>query len=186
MVGFTEILRSATREVPDEYFLLPLHGADPIYRERVYCYELYHQLRSLWPIETPYRLNGEVDKRNHPYFQDEEQPKPDFLVHRPGLRENYGAIEVKPAGAANRETTKDLSTLTLLSRRAGYQRLIYLIYGEDAERDVKRIRTCAAGMNDLPPMELWLHLASGVPAVMVGVLNLEERGKVEDNGAEAR
>jgi hypothetical protein len=35
MEGFIEILQTATAVVPAEYFLLPLHGADPIYRERV-------------------------------------------------------------------------------------------------------------------------------------------------------
>ena len=74
MDGFNKILQAATAMVPKEYFLLSLHGADPIYRERVYCYELYHQLRCLWPAETPYRLNGEVDKRNHHIFRMPRSP----------------------------------------------------------------------------------------------------------------
>ena len=65
MVGmdwFTGILREATARVAPDYFLLPVHGAPSVYRERVYCYELYHQMRLLWPGDCPYRLNGEVDK----------------------------------------------------------------------------------------------------------------------------
>jgi len=170
MEGFSEILQAATAAVPAEYFLLPLHGADPIYRERVYCYELYHQMRCLWPKETAYRLNGEVDKRSHPYFQDEEQPKPDLLVHQPGTGDNFAAIEVKPAGAATRNIRKDLSTLALLAQRAGYRRLIYLIYGEGAEHDVERIGTCAAQVEGVSAIELWLHLAPGVPAGLADVL----------------
>ncbi len=157
MEGFTEILQAATAAVQTEYFLLPLHGADPIYRERVYCYELYHQLRSRWPENTHYRLNGEVDKRNHPYFHDEEQPKPDLLVHEPGAGDNFAAIEVKAAGAANQKITKDLTTLSLFAQRAGYRRLIYLIYGAAAEHDVARVRACAAQQESLPLIELWLH-----------------------------
>jgi hypothetical protein len=164
MEQFTNILHGATAAIAPEYFLLPLHGGDPIYRERVYCYELYHQMRRLWPDDTPYRLNGEVDKRNHPYFQDAEQPKPDLLVHQPGTGNNFAAIEVKPAGAATREMTKDLVTLTLFARRAGYQRLVYLIYGENAEQDLERVRVCAARVEDMPPIEVWLHQAAGIAA----------------------
>jgi hypothetical protein len=170
MEGFTEILRNASAAIPVAYFLLPLDGAAPVYRERVYCYELYHQMRCMWPDETPYRLNGELDKRNHPYFEAEEQPKPDLLVHQPGVGDNFAAIEVKAAGAANRETRKDLSSLVLLARRAGYRRLIYLIYGEGSERDVERITTCAAEQEDAPPIELWLHSAQGIPATVAEIL----------------
>jgi hypothetical protein len=75
MQQLTQILRDATAAVSQEYFLLPIHGADPVFRERVYCYELYHQMRLLWP-GGPYRLNGEADKRAHPYFQMGRQPEP--------------------------------------------------------------------------------------------------------------
>jgi len=43
MEQLTHILQDATAAIGREYFLLPIHGADPVYRERVYCYELYHQ-----------------------------------------------------------------------------------------------------------------------------------------------
>lgn len=177
MEQFTEILENATANIPAEYFLLPLHGADPIYRERVYCYELYHQLRCQWPEETPYRLNGEVDKRNHPYFQNEEQPKPDLLVHHPGMGDNFAAVEVKPVGAANRDIRKDLLTLTLLAQRAGYRRLVYLIYGEGADRDVGRVSRSAAHLEGmpLPRIELWTHPAAGVSAALADILsNLQQ------------
>src|SRR5256885_2330881 len=129
MEQFTQIFRDATAAIPPEYFLLPIHGGDPVYRERVYCYELYHQMRRLWPADSPYRLNGEVDKRAHPYFQDGGQPKPDLLVHQPGKGENHAVIEVKSSRTVARDIDKDLGTLTLFMRRLGYQRAIYLVYG---------------------------------------------------------
>ena len=79
-----EILQQATAAICREYSLLPIHGADPVHRERVYCYELYHQMRLRWsaPSSCPYRLNGEIDKGGHPYFRnDRGKPKPDPLVH---------------------------------------------------------------------------------------------------------
>lgn len=62
MEQLTQILQDATAAIGQEYFLLPVHGADPVYRERVYCYEIYHQMRLRWPPACIYRLNGEVDK----------------------------------------------------------------------------------------------------------------------------
>jgi hypothetical protein len=51
---FRSLLIAATELVDDEYFLLPVadeNGGEPIiqHRERVYSYELYHQLRLEWP-----------------------------------------------------------------------------------------------------------------------------------------
>jgi hypothetical protein len=76
MEQFTQILREATAAIPPEYFLLPIHGGDSVYRERVYCYEFYHQMRRLWPPDCPYRLNGEVDKRSIPTFRMAVSPSP--------------------------------------------------------------------------------------------------------------
>lgn len=83
MEQLTDILRQATAAIGREYFLLPIHGGGPVYRERVYCYELYYQMRRRWLEDSPYRLNGEVDKRSYPNFPDlgPGEPKPDLLVH---------------------------------------------------------------------------------------------------------
>lgn len=164
MEQFTEILRAATAAISPEYFLLPIHGGDSVYRERVYCYELYHQMRRLWPRDCPYRLNGEVDKRSHPYFQDGGQPKPDLLVHQPGTGENYAVIEVKSSRAVAREIDKDLGTLTVFMNRLGYQRAIYLIYGAEAPDAAARVHECAARFQEIAPFELWLHTTIAAPA----------------------
>jgi hypothetical protein len=55
-------------------------------------------MRLRWPNESPYRLNGEVDKIGHPYLKepDTSKPKPDLLVHQPGGgRYNHAVIEIK-------------------------------------------------------------------------------------------
>jgi hypothetical protein len=139
-----------------------------VYRERVYCYELYHQMRRLWPPDCPYRLNGEVDKRTHPYFQEGEQPKPDLLVHQPGTGENDTVIEIKSSRAALRDIRKELGTLSLFRNELGYRRAIYLIYGADTVRTAARVRGCAALMPEIAPFELWLHPEAGTPAVISG------------------
>jgi hypothetical protein len=48
LAKFEEILSSASTHVSEQYFQLPVADADTIYRERVYCYELYHQMRRMW------------------------------------------------------------------------------------------------------------------------------------------
>ena len=71
MENFDNIFKEATKNISREFYQLPVAGKeDPIYRERVYCYELYHQLRSLWPTETEYTLSGEVDKSGHPLIRN--------------------------------------------------------------------------------------------------------------------
>jgi hypothetical protein len=111
---FEEMLAAAAGRIGPEYFQLPIADADAVYRERVYCYELYHQLRRLWD-GFPFSLGGEVDKGGHPYFQDGPyaHAKPDLLVHVPGTMDgNLACIEVKPAGRPIAEFSADLRKLT--------------------------------------------------------------------------
>ena len=78
-------LRASCAAVTAEYFQLPIAAGDDVYRERVYCYELYHRLRQEWG-RFPFSLGGEIDKSGHPLFRGGPyaQAKPDFLVHQPG------------------------------------------------------------------------------------------------------
>jgi len=165
MDEFTEIFQRATEAIAPDYFHLPVHHAAALYRERVYCYELYHQMRLRWPGNSPYRLNGEVDKRNHPDFEGEPKKKPDFIVHQPGTAENCVVMEVKAAGIAAREATKDLRTLALFTELARYRRPIYLIYGVRAGDDVATAQRCLRDFRYDLPLELWIHEAPGTPAV---------------------
>jgi hypothetical protein len=161
----SEILQAATARIAPEYFLLPTHGAPPVYRERVYCYELYHQMRLLWPQDCPYRLNGEVDKRAHPYFGDDGEPKPDLLVHEPGTGNNHAVIEVKSSRASHAGIQKDLESLTRFRTEIGYMRAIYLVYGHNACRTVAIAQRYAAERQ--APIELWRHPTAGNPAARV-------------------
>ncbi len=160
--AFTHILEKATEAIKEEYFILPRHEKDPVYRERVYCYELYHQMRQQWPNDCPYLLNGELDKRGSPDPQGGRQPKPDLLVHHPGEPKNYAVIEVKSSRKCIRQRAtprpehinKDLETLSFFLNRS-YRRAIYLIYGDGAADAATRVQRCAAKKRIT--FELWLH-----------------------------
>jgi len=167
MDELSEILKVATAGVEAPYFQLNVDGGDPVFRERVYCYELYHQMRRNWPSGTQFFLNAEIDKRAHPILKDlgADQSKPDLLVHRPGdMAGNYAIIEVKHS-TVRAGVRKDLETLDLFVRKVGYRRAIYLIYGSEANDDgVAKIESVANEFPELAPVEVWLHPEAGQPA----------------------
>lgn len=168
MDQLTDILQSATARIAPMYFHVKVDGGDPVYRERVYCYELYHQMRCLWPDDTDFYLNGELDKRAHPILCElgADYAKPDLLVHQPGrMSGNDTIFEVKSSSGASREgIAKDLRTLSIFRTAVGYQRAIYLVFGYEADAAVARVRQVANSMDDLPPIELWAHASPGEPA----------------------
>jgi len=111
----TEWLLCASEQVAPEYLQLPVAGKEGLeYRERVYCYELYHRWRCHWPEDFRFSLSGEVDKSGHPIIR--KAPKPDFLVHVPGRMSNLLVVEVKPGNAETAQMRKDLKKLTRFLR----------------------------------------------------------------------
>lgn len=151
MIELDAILGLATASIAEPYFLLPIDGGPAIYRERVYCYELYHRMRQHWPNRPDYFcLGGEIDKRNHPILAALEAANcsPDLLVHKPGdMAGNHAIIEIKPAGSGQQPLPrggirKDLDTLSRFTQQVKYQRGIYLVYGSRAIDQVARIETC--------------------------------------------
>lgn len=171
MDELTQVLTEATASIDDGFFYLRIDGGDSVYRERVYCYELYHQMRLRWPKETHFYLNGEIDKVAHPILMKlgAAFAKPDLLVHRPGyMSGNHAIIEVKAARASNAGILKDLRTLSIFINDVGYERAIYLIYGHEAdEAMIIRIKRTAASIDSLAPIEVWLHQKSGLSAIHV-------------------
>ena len=163
MEQLDRIIREAAAAIDVIYFQLPVDGGDPVYRERVYCYELYHQMRAVWPQDAQFSLNGEVDKRAHPLWGRIQAriAAPDLLVHTPGHMDgNHCVIEVKPSNARREGIEKDLLTLSQFRDRAGYERAILLFYGSIPQVLEAAIR----GAGQLPTIEYWLHPAHHTPA----------------------
>lgn len=161
------MLAIATAGIAQEYFMLPIASGDPLYRERVYCYELYHQLRCIGKL-LPYSLAGEVDKSGQPNFRNSNlaTAKPDFLVHIPGrMDHNLACVEVKSRANGTVGFVDDLVKLTSFCRTAEYRRGIFLIYGH-ALRDAStsgylasQLRGLSANRNDidLNLIDVWHH-----------------------------
>jgi len=176
-MNIEQLIADATEHIEQNYFQLPIDGKeDPIYRERVYCYELYHQLRCIWPTNMRYVLGGEVDKEGHPFIRGNnlDRTKPDLLVHIPGdMGGNHTIIEVKPIKPAKKHgIVKDLKTLTAFRRHANYRKAIYLFYGEgNINRILKRAYKYQSeneeNIIDLNLIEFWWHQEIGTPAIRV-------------------
>ncbi len=138
--SFEAMLADACAEITGVYFQLPIADADSLYRERVYCYELYHQLRRRWDT-FPYSLGGEVDKAGHPHFRrgPYARSKPDLLVHIPGdMDNNLVCVEVKPLTRPVDEFVDDIRKLIWFCENAHYYRGLFLVYGtadDNAMRD---------------------------------------------------
>lgn len=130
---FLKVLLDATGRIDIDYFqVMVAERENPVYRERVYCYELYHQIRSLMNWDAFYQLDGELDKAGYPLvYPQVGRVKPDFLVHQHGvMNNNIVAMEVKPINATERNIVKDINTLGKFLRFAHYYRSIYLVYGD--------------------------------------------------------
>jgi len=173
-----QLLRQATANIGLQYFQLPVAGQeDPVYRERVYCYELYHQLRLLWPKDLMYVLSGEVDKSGHPLIRHSvlDNTKPDFLIHVPGnMGNNSLVMEVKPVNAQKGGIAKDLRTLTAFERYGEYEQAFYLIYGSDNEAFKKLLGSAILFSKrdggktiDLSRIMLWYHPSAGAAAEFI-------------------
>ena len=168
---FVRYLIEACSRIDQHYFQLAVAGyEEAIYRERVYCYELYHQLRCILGDIYPYKLNGEVDKIGHPIIHQElGAKKPDFIVHVPGgMNKNLVVIEVKSVSVNDkiRKLRADLETLKGFLNKAGYYRAIMLVYGNIERRLPCKIQDEIKNVSDNRVIFIWHAEAKTKPEVI--------------------
>ncbi len=166
-------LKEATSKIMKGYFQLPIDGLKySIFRERVYCYELYHQLRCLMEGKTTYSLGGEVDKGKHPkigQIKDIKNTIPDLLFHGPGYMENNLVIvEVKPLknDLSTRSVLEDIKKISIYINEANYVKGVMLLYG-DNEVKVNQVASDAPKEFDTSNIILLWHKKVGVQAQVV-------------------
>ena len=173
-----DALGRAAAAIPHEYVSLRVAGRARVPRERLYCYELYHQIRLALADGFRFSVGGEVDKRGHPVMHGPgiTNTKPDLLIHRPGdMGGNLVIIEVKSVRVRHkRAIRKDLETLTAYRTFAegGYHRAYYLFFGgsiHDVEAARDRCERIAAGDGPVPVrldlIDLLWHCDHGEPLV---------------------
>ena len=143
---FRTALDDSAKELGQLYFRVPRSGQDPAWRERAYCYELYHLLRCKLSKDFPYTLHGEIDKAGHVsimrHFGRKKRPNPDFIVHKPG---DYGrdanlvVIEVKISEADIKRVKEDLWKIRKFMKNVEYQHGIMLFFGEQQPPDLSHL-----------------------------------------------
>jgi len=143
---FRIALDAAVSRIQQPYFQVQRHALEPAWRERAYCYELYHLLRSQLTDNFPFTLHGEIDKVGHEeitrHFGARARPNPDFVLHAPGEHghdANFAVIEVKSSVADIVEVKKDLRKLRKFIRHVGYQHGLMLFFGSQRPPNLSRL-----------------------------------------------
>ena len=137
---FVEKFKKAITLIDEKYITVSMYKLpDKRYRERVYCYELYHQLRKLLGDDYDYMLDGELDKKAHPIIEKNIGAKiPDFVVHyRSYMDHNLVIIEVKSIRNIEDKFSnleKDLGKILDFIEQAEYHYGIMLIYSNGFDR----------------------------------------------------
>jgi hypothetical protein len=157
---FLEIVLEASSKIPARYILFDVADRETeIYRERVYAYELYHQMRSLLDEEDAFAgsghlLCGEIDKSGHPIIR---KCIPDLVFHVPGKMAdpaNVAIVEIKSINGSPDGIKKDIETLTYFLSSAGYESAIHLVYGEEADK-IDAFRGAHAAVHGKKPLLVW-------------------------------
>ena len=136
--GALERIRQSILAVAPDYFVVHLPGGSRKHQERVFAYELYHQLRVRFTEH--WYVNGEFRKGLSliPRVERTDWIIPDIVIHQPHtLERNLVALEIKsdPAiTAANLlEDVKKLEMLTDPHQGLGFQIGVMLAVNADFE-----------------------------------------------------
>lgn len=168
--AFLSTLKEATGKIEDLYFRIASASEDgPTtgYKERTYCYELYHRLRGVIPTHCLYTLSGELTKRGHEIISRKIGEKaPDFAFHVPGyMTDNLSVIEVKRIDTKD-DVLKDFKNLRKFLEEAEYKGAIQLVFGTEGGQIGKFQQAATQELGGLTKgtfVLLW-HRLAGEPA----------------------
>lgn len=136
---FITTLKESISDIGEDHFLVKRYMASSVYRERVYCYELYYQWRKRTLCYPQYVIHGELDKSGHEGILSNSHCVPDFLVHKPGDMDNLIVMEVKSIDGY-KDYKRDLQMLQKFKKKVNYKMAIWLIFGDDhIENDIIKI-----------------------------------------------
>lgn len=126
-----KLIKDALENVGEEYYkITTTYKTLGIIRERVFCYELYHQMRLIQDKKKLYniQIHGEIDKSGHVNFKGSYR-NPDFVFHVPGSMEG-NAIVVEVKGRLDNDgICKDFETLSKFTDKKHYYQLgVFIIY----------------------------------------------------------
>ena len=126
-----EKIKQAIDNIPKEFYYVKFlsHNNEVLtcFRERVWCYEFYHQMRLLNFIDDKdVCINAEPDKTGNNLFQ--RPINPDFIIHEQGSNDkNLCVIEVKLNLDNKSGIEKDLENLTEMLKKHHYKQAIFVL-----------------------------------------------------------
>ncbi len=151
---YINIIKSALNNIEQYYYKIKtLYSKEGIVRERVFCYELYHQIR-LIDNRKDLSIHGEIDKRGHDGFSKDDRKNPDFIFHIPEtFDKNTIVMEVKGSlnGSIKKSEEegklslnyegiyKDLNTLQIFINEYYYKEGVFVLYNHTPEELIKFI-----------------------------------------------
>jgi len=133
----------------------------PKYKERIFCYELYHQMRKIQESHN-YKFLDFVKIEGERVKNDLKIPKklkkvPDFIAHKPGSNNNYLVMEVKKASSPKSGMENDLIKLKSFmdaSLMLKYKYGIFFIFGREETSSKEKSTDSSKGKNiDLTRLE---------------------------------
>ncbi|HTL67242.1 MAG TPA: hypothetical protein VL200_06250 [Lacunisphaera sp.] len=169
-LALQKLIFSAVRKIPHTCFEVAVAGTDePVIRERVFCYEFYHQLRVL-ATETgfAYSIGPELDKGGHPIIRGDVIP--DFVVHQPGdMGLNLCVVEVKPLSGDADGFDKDFRTLRDFVQNYRYYRGVLLAFGNSprAEQVIMRKTGAIRELRRIGVHVWWVRRAGEEPVELL-------------------
>ena len=129
-IELIRFIQSSMDKIGRSFFkVVTCGGMQPIARERVYCYELYHQMRCIqnqYPTLSNYILHAEIDKSGHPLI--EKKINPDMVIHFPGTMDNLAVIEIKSVKRIDC-IIKDFKTLNYMLDSPEYKYGVFISTG---------------------------------------------------------
>lgn len=165
-IELIEFIKTGMDRVSGSFFSVVTCGdVKPIARERVYCYELYHQMRSIqendnkYPSLCKYILHAEIDKSGHPRIHNNFNP--DMIIHTPGTMDNnLAVIEVKSANKI-KGIIKDFQTLKCMLKCYGYKYGIFISTGFSLkELSKSNISKIYSSISELDTIDNRIHILS--------------------------
>ena len=139
---YLDLLIEAVKCVDKEYINISINSKNKKilkHYERIFCYELYHQLRSKQEKSPDdYVIWGEPIKRS---FSDIAKGKmPDFLIHKPGTNDNLLIVEVKMKNSLDSGVDDDFEKIENYLENNNYQIGVFICIGLSTDETREKIK----------------------------------------------
>ncbi|NOQ26786.1 MAG: hypothetical protein GQ564_15605 [Bacteroidales bacterium] len=165
MIDFKYLIKEALTNVGEIYYKQPtVKDGEFKYGERVFCYELYHQLRCMQERFKDLVISGEAVKSKFQSQDLENNKMPDMLIHNFGMHENNEVIiEAKTdVRSVKKDIEKDfeiLNTFTHSDSCFNYKLGISLVVNHDLKEYLSEQKDKLDNIKSIidknPRIELW-------------------------------